>query len=151
MEAMREKDEADFDLERFTEMFDTAMTSDDPRVRNALRQLMMMVILTDASDHEAQRRRRHGPLRQVQQHLQEIQSWVKRLEDKHYHLQSKIDKLLTAPSPNWPRTATDAWREQEMALSVSGEDYFQGRGFETVTGSRIHNAVQRKIIKKEIE
>ena len=51
--AMREKDAADYDLERFTEMFDQALTSNDPRVKNALRQLMMMVILTDTDIRKA--------------------------------------------------------------------------------------------------
>ena len=46
MAAGREKDQADFDLERFIEMFDEALTSNDERVINALRSLMMMVILT---------------------------------------------------------------------------------------------------------
>lgn len=53
MSAAREKDTADYDLEHFIMMFDAAMTSNDPRVKQALRQLMMMVILTDSSDHEA--------------------------------------------------------------------------------------------------
>jgi hypothetical protein len=43
--AMREKNNSNYDLERLTELFDEALTSDDPRVKNALRQLMMMVIL----------------------------------------------------------------------------------------------------------
>ena len=46
MSAAREKDQADFDLERFVDMFDEAMTSRDPRVMDALRGLMMMVTLT---------------------------------------------------------------------------------------------------------
>lgn len=62
MSAMREKDEADFDLERFINMFDTALTSDDERVKNALRQLMMMVVLTD--DHKTINRP-NGPLRRI--------------------------------------------------------------------------------------
>jgi hypothetical protein len=41
----REKDQADFDLDRFIDMFDEALTSKDDRVVNALRQLMMMVII----------------------------------------------------------------------------------------------------------
>ena len=88
---MREKVVADFDLERFTEMFDRAMTSSDPRVKNALRQLMMMVILTDTSgDHEA-KVRAHGPLRRMQEDLREQFRWIKRLESeletlkKHYY------------------------------------------------------------------
>ena len=46
MSAAREKDQADFDLERFVDMFDTAMTSNDPRVVETLRKLMMIVALT---------------------------------------------------------------------------------------------------------
>lgn len=152
MGAMREKDEADFDLERFTEMFDTAMTSNDPRVKNALRQLMMMVILTDTGDHESGMRQKVGPLRRMQYDMQELQKWIKRLDDTHSQLQGQINVLMKMKSdPEWPRTSTDIWREQEMARSVSGEDYFKGRGLETVAGLSIHNAVQRKIFKKEIE
>ena len=46
MSAAREKDQADFDLERFIDMFDEAVNSRDPRVVNALRSLMMIVTLT---------------------------------------------------------------------------------------------------------
>jgi hypothetical protein len=81
MSAAREKDGADFDLERFTEMFDRAMTSSDPRVKNALRQLMMMVILTDEGDHEA-KVRAHGPLRRMQEDLREQFRWIKKLEQE---------------------------------------------------------------------
>ena len=46
MSAAREKDSADFDLERFVDMFDEALTSQDPRVMDSLRSLMMIVTLT---------------------------------------------------------------------------------------------------------
>ena len=82
MSAAREKDSADYDLERFAEMFDQALTSDDPRVKNALRQLMMMVILTDEGDHEAKQRASHGPLRRLQEDMREQFRWIKRLEQE---------------------------------------------------------------------
>ena len=152
MSAMREKDEADFDLERFTEMFDRAMISNDPRVKNALRQLMMMVILTDTGDHESGMRQQVGPLRRLQSDMREMQKWIKHLDDKYSQVQQQMAVMAKIQSdPNWPRTSGDIWREQEMARSVSGEDYFKGRGLETMAGSSIHNAVQRKIFKKEIE
>ena len=88
--AMREKDAADFDLERFTEMFDRAMTSSDPRVKNALRQLMMMVILTDEGDHEAKQRASHGPLRRLQEEMREQFRWIKRLEDQVQSLKNQL-------------------------------------------------------------
>lgn len=80
--AMREKDAADYDLERFIEMFDQAMTSSDPRVKNALRQLMMMVILTDTGDHEGEQRASRGPLRRMQEDIRDQFRWIKRLEQE---------------------------------------------------------------------
>lgn len=88
--AMREKDVADFDLERFVEMFDQALTSDDPRVKNALRQLMMMVVLTDTDDHEGQARSKHGPLRRMQEEIREQFRWIKRLEDQVQSLKNQL-------------------------------------------------------------
>ena len=64
MGAAREPSQADFDLERFIEMFDEALTSDDERVVNALRSLMMMVILTK-SEVDVKHDRNRGPLRQL--------------------------------------------------------------------------------------
>ncbi len=66
MSAAREKDRADFDLERFVDMFDEALISRDPRVIDALRGLMMMVTLTrpesrDSGLHD----RNSGPLRRL--------------------------------------------------------------------------------------
>jgi hypothetical protein len=88
--AMREKDAADYDLERFVEMFDQALTSDDPRVKNALRQLMMMVILTDNSDHEAGQRIKHGPLRRMQEDMREQWQYFRRLEQEIEKIKQSI-------------------------------------------------------------
>ena len=70
--AVRDPDQADFDLERFIEMFDEALTSQDPRVINALRSLMMIVTLTrpegrDNGIHD----RNAGPLRRLYDDLQQ--------------------------------------------------------------------------------
>jgi hypothetical protein len=62
MGASREKDSADFDLERFVDMFDEAMTSEDPRVIDALRGLLMIVTLTRPEAKTAVER---GPLRRL--------------------------------------------------------------------------------------
>jgi len=89
--AMREKDTADYDLERFVEMFDQALTSDDPRVKNALRQLMMMVILTDNDDHEGEQRvKKHGPLRRMQEDVREQWQYFRRLEQEIEKIKQSI-------------------------------------------------------------
>jgi hypothetical protein len=83
MSAAREKDQADFDLERFVDMFDEALISQDPRVINALRSLMMMVTLTrpesrDSGLHD----RNHGPLRRLYEDVNHLNSRLHRMEDE---------------------------------------------------------------------
>ena len=62
MSASREKDSADFDLDQFVRMFDEALTSEDPRVIDALRGLLMIVTLTRP---EARTSVERGPLRSL--------------------------------------------------------------------------------------
>lgn len=80
--AAREKDQADYDLERVMEMFDTALTSNDERVVNALRSLLMIVALTNPEDGNkiAGTGRNRGPLRQMQDDIHNLIRSVNRLE-----------------------------------------------------------------------
>ena len=76
----REPDQADFDLERFVDMFDEAMTSKDERVINALRSLMMIVTLT-RPEVKMEMGRNTGPLRRLFEDVQHINRRVYDLED----------------------------------------------------------------------
>lgn len=83
MSAAREKDQADFDLERFVDMFDEALTSRDPRVMDALRGLMMMVTLTrpesrDSGLHD----RNSGPLRRMFEDMNQLHRRIERVEEE---------------------------------------------------------------------
>lgn len=81
MGAAREKDQADFDLERFIDMFDEAMTSKDPRVIETLRSLMMIVTLTRPeanSDHG----RNYGPLRRLFDDMHNLNRSVGRMQEE---------------------------------------------------------------------
>jgi hypothetical protein len=91
MSAARETDQADFDLERFVDMFDEALISQDPRVVNALRSLMMMVTLTrpesrDSGLHD----RNHGPLRRLYEDVNHLNSRMHRMEDEVRQLKSSM-------------------------------------------------------------
>jgi hypothetical protein len=82
MSAAREKDQADFDLERFVDMFDEALTSQDPRVIETLRSLLMMVTLTrpesrDSGLHD----RNSGPLRRLYEDVNHLNRRLHSLED----------------------------------------------------------------------
>jgi hypothetical protein len=97
MGAAREKDRADFDLERFVDMFDEALISRDPRVMDALRGLMMMVTLTrpegrDSGIHD----RNSGPLRRLCEDVNHLNRRLHSLEDEIRALSSDF-KRTTQP------------------------------------------------------
>lgn len=83
MSAAREKDQADFDLERFVDMFDEAMTSRDPRVMDALRGLMMIVTLTRPESRDSGLQDRNaGPLRRLYEDMNHLHRRVERMEEQ---------------------------------------------------------------------
>jgi hypothetical protein len=81
MSAARNPDQSDFDLERFINMFDEALTSRDPRVIDALRGLMMMVTLTRSETKNAMEDRRTGPLRRLVEDVNALHNRISRLEE----------------------------------------------------------------------
>lgn len=82
MSAMREKDQADFDLERFIDMFDEALTSKDPRVIDALRGLMMITALTRPEANNPLADRNAGPLRRLYEDLHTLNRRMHSMEDE---------------------------------------------------------------------
>ena len=74
--ASREKDQADFDLEQFVDLFDTAMSSDNPAVQRALKNLLLIAAMVNAEDAEAGMRQ--GPLRRV---IEDQKAIIRRLND----------------------------------------------------------------------
>lgn len=83
MGAARERDQADFDLDRFIDMFDEAVSSRDPRVVDALRSLMMMVILTKPESRDSGLHDRNvGPLRRLYEDVNHLNRRLHTLEDE---------------------------------------------------------------------
>lgn len=79
--AAREKDQGDFDLEHFVDMFDEAMTSEDPRVIETLRRLMMIVVMTRPEDKDHFVERKTGPLRQMYDDVRSCHRRISDIED----------------------------------------------------------------------
>jgi hypothetical protein len=118
MSAARETDQADFDLERFVDMFDEAMTSSDPRVVNSLRQLMMMVTLTRP---EVRRNtiedRQHGPLRRLHEDLNHLHRRVERMEEQLRQAE-RSQRLPQIDPYNYPY---EKFAAQKMASKIDQE------------------------------
>ena len=98
MGAAREPDQADFDLDRFVNLFDEAMTSRDPRVVETLRNLMMIVALTRPETYE-EHGRRSGPLRRLFEDVQDLNRRVSRQDEEIRALSSDIKR--TAQPYRW--------------------------------------------------
>ena len=77
MTGSREKTQADFDLEAFIDLFDEALTSDDPGVQKTLQHLMVIAAL--ARNH-SRHNERIGPLRQLFDDQRNIIRRLDRLE-----------------------------------------------------------------------
>ena len=101
MGAVREKDQADFDLERFIDMFDEAINSKDERVVNALRSLMMIVTLTRSESRDSGLHDRNaGPLRRV---FEDMNHLNRRLHD----IEDTIRRMQRSPLEEREYTWTD--------------------------------------------
>ena len=105
MGAAREKTQADFDLDRFIDMFDEALTSTDERVVNALRSLMMMVILTkpEARNYSGE----VGPLRQLYDDLHNLNRRMHSMEDtvrqlEYQHRREFEEERMRKNVSQWP-------------------------------------------------
>ena len=115
MNAAREPDQADFDLERFIDMFDEALTSKDERVINALRSLMMMTILTKSETYNSPAMdRQRGPLRRMQEDLIHISNRLHRMEEEIGSMRNHIYDEAGGPSPaRWEQVA-----QKQMASQI---------------------------------
>ncbi len=116
MSAAREKDQADFDLERFVDMFDEALTSRDPRVMDALRGLMMMVTLTrpesrDSGLHD----RNSGPLRRMYEDMNQLHRRIERVEE--LYRQAERSQHQAEPY-NYPYEKYTMAAAQNMAQTI---------------------------------
>ena len=81
-DAMRDKDQADFDMDRFIDMFDEALTSQDPRVTETLRSLLMIVALTRSETHSRPDiDRQIGPLRRMAEDVRQAHRRISDLEE----------------------------------------------------------------------
>ena len=122
MSAARELDQSDFDLERFVDMFDEALTSTDPRVVETLRKLMMIVALTRPESSERWGNRR-GPLRRMMDDINNLHRRIEALEHRTmsdresaagYH-----DRMALAGAQNMA-SQIDADVMKQLARKING-------------------------------
>jgi hypothetical protein len=94
----REKDQADFDLEAFVDLFDTAMTSDNPAVKKAFKNLMLIAAIVNSENKDEAIRQ--GPMRRL---VEDHQNLIRRLNNLENENIRKGNYTITpAPMPSYP-------------------------------------------------
>ena len=145
--AAREKDQADFDLERFIDMFDEALTSKDERVVSALRSLMMMTILTKSETYGTPARdRTHGPLRRLYEDLGHLNSRLSRAEEEIHQLQRPVPSYA---SENESFAKYDPWNKAMGPIGVFGPGAVGSprQALNQSSGSALHEAINKSNLK----
>ena len=117
--AAREKDQADFDLERFIDMFDEAVNSRDPRVVNALRSLMMIVTLTRPESRDSGLQDRNaGPLRRLFEDMNHLHRRLERVEHEHRQMVQQLSKPETNYKYDYPYEKYSMQAAKEMEARI---------------------------------
>lgn len=97
----------DFDLEKFVDLFDTAMSSDNPTVKRAFKNLMLIVALADSENEN-----KNGPLRNLVEHVKSLESRIAAIEWKNNFgngvtgAAGAIGPYPYQPSPVWTTSTT---------------------------------------------
>jgi hypothetical protein len=123
MSATNDMGQAEFDLQRVMDLFDTALISKDERVVNALRNLLMIVALTNPEDADA--KGDIGPLRAMERDLDAVHSRIRGLEDQVRHITDALSRNETATrsynSYNWQHAVdpyADKWRQNMSDITM---------------------------------
>ena len=126
----REKNQADFDLERLIDIFDEALTSRDPRVIDTLRSLMMIAALTRPESRDSGLHDRNaGPLRRLYDDVQNLNRRLHRVENELQQVRQ------TARQEH-------AWEEKEQYAIKAAAQMAQSVDNEILRKVLAQNAVQ---------
>lgn len=136
MSSSREKDQADFDLETFVDLFDTALSSDNPTVQRALRNLIMISSIVNAQNPEGLRK---GPLRRLVEDIQNLNKRLKNLESagayRSTYAPTTISPGTASPAPgfaNYPTIHPGTLPPGTIIGSQSTSDTFSAKALNQI-------------------
>lgn len=93
----------ELDLEKFVELFDTAMNSDNPAVQKCFNNLMLVVALVHAEDKE----KHDGPLKSLVNEFRDMQkrlSYIEHTLNKQTKVHEYNDYVNINTHPYWSNT-----------------------------------------------
>lgn len=138
MSTGREKDQKDYDLEALVKVIDTALTSDNPAVQNALRGLLLISTIVSA-EHPDQAVR-NGPFARLLEDYNNLARRLSRLEDEVTNVKNRmppttagpftppsvVGPWIGTPTTGQPWTGTDPNRPTPSWFSTDGLTWSAG-------------------------
>lgn len=108
MSTAREKNQKDFDLEQIVELFDTALESNDPRIKDALRALLTITVLCTA---ERPHEKVMGPFERMLDDIRNLNQRLSRMEDELNQMRWERQRQKVEPftPPYQPPGTTNPW------------------------------------------
>lgn len=111
----------EFDLEQFARLFDAALASDNPAIKKALRNLMMIASIVDAENSDPIA----GPLWSTIHNSKLLESRVLKLENQMIALTTDVanrelnnyDEWTSQYTTKWPNPYTDTVRYRSNKLA----------------------------------
>jgi hypothetical protein len=114
----------DFDIREFAQMFDAALASNNPAVKKALRNFMMVAAIVHAEDNSGQRIA--GPLETLVKKVADLEHMVYELQNNRTYKEHKYYKdyynnptWVYNPNTSISTTSSQTWKD---TLGYSVED-----------------------------
>ena len=123
----REKTQDDINLETLIDLFDTALTSDNPAMKKAIKNLLLVATLIDSELTPEQRVR--GPLRQALDDMRNLTRRMDRLESEQSQKGIWQVPINPTPMPGTPYTPGPTW------IGPNTSPYSPGHGNPPSTGT----------------
>lgn len=103
----RDKTQDDIELETLLDLFDTALTSNNPAMKKAIKNLLLVATLIDSELSPEQRVR--GPLRRAFEDMRDLTRRMDRIESERSQKGLWQNPVTPAPVPGGPYTPSPNW------------------------------------------
>lgn len=110
----------DFDIQEFAKMFDAALASDNPSVKKALQNFMMVAAIVHSQEEVSSDERLMGPLETLISQIENLQNRLLRVEKENY----KTKPYTTGPYDNtWIYTGPSSYTTNITSTTTTNKDW----------------------------
>ena len=121
----------DFDINEFAKMFDAALASDNPAVKKALRNFMIVAAIVHAQELNEDKRLA-GPFESLLKKVQDLESMVRELQNNRTYKDQYTDYHGSTPMPNtWPYPYTTSTTSGTSSDAKTWKSTYNGQPIES--------------------